>query len=36
MMAGMEKGDVAGNCISARLMKLRVQLNLKSKGVSLL
>ena len=33
-MAGMGKGDVAVECISARLMKVRIQLKGKSNGVS--
>ena len=33
-MAGMDKGDVAIECISARLMKVRIQLKGKSNGVS--
>ena len=33
-MAGMDKGDVAVECISARLMKVRIQLKGKSNCVS--
>ena len=33
IVAGMDKGDVAVECISARLMKVRIQLKGKSKGV---
>ena len=32
--AGMDKGDVAVECISARLMKVRIQLKGESNGVS--
>ena len=34
IVAGMDKGDVAVECISARLMKVRIQLKGKSNGVS--
>ena len=34
IMAGMDKGDVAVECTSARLMKVRIQLKGKSNGVS--
>ena len=34
IVAGMEKGEVAVECISARLMKVRIQLKGKSNGVS--
>ena len=34
--AGMDKGDVAVECISARLMKVRIQLKRHSNGVSFL
>ena len=33
-VAGMDKGDVAVECISARLMKVRIQLKGKANGVS--
>ena len=33
-MAGMDKGDVAVECISARLIKVRIQLKGKSNRVS--
>ena len=33
IVAGMDKGDVALECISARLMKVRIQLKEKSNGV---
>ena len=33
-VAGMDKGDVVIECISARLMKVRIQLEGKSNGVS--
>ena len=32
IVAGMDKGDVAVECISARLMKVRIQLKGKSNG----
>ena len=35
IVAGIDKGDVAVECISARLMKVRIQLKGKSNGVSL-
>ena len=34
IVAGVDKGDVAVECISARLMKVRIPLKGKSKGVS--
>ena len=34
IVTGMDKGDVAVECISARLMKVRIQLKEKSNGVS--
>ena len=34
IVAGMDKGDVAVECISARLMEVRIQLNGSSNGVS--
>ena len=34
IVAGMDKGDVGVECISARLMKVRIQLKGKSNGVS--
>ena len=34
IVAGMDKGEVAVECISARLMKVRIQLKRKSNGVS--
>ena len=34
IVAGMDKGNVAVECISARLMKVRIQLKGKSNGVS--
>ena len=34
IVAGMEKGDIAVECRSARLMKVRIQLKRKSNGVS--
>ena len=34
IVAGMDKGDVAVECISARLMKVRIPLKGKSNGVS--
>ena len=34
IVAGMDKGDVAVECISARLMKVRIQLKGKSNSVS--
>ena len=34
IVAGMDKGDVAVECISVRLMKVRIQLKGKSNGVS--
>ena len=34
IVAGMDKGDVAVECISARLMKARIQLKEKCNGVS--
>ena len=34
IVAGMDKGDVAVECISARLMKVRIQLKRKSNGLS--
>ena len=36
IVAGMDKGDVAVESISARLMKVRIRLNGKSNGVSLI
>ena len=33
IVAGMDKGNVAVECISARLMKVRIQLKGKSNGV---
>ena len=34
IVAGMDKGDVTVECISARLMKVRIQLKGKSNGAS--
>ena len=34
IVAGMDKGEVAVECISARLIKVRIQLKGKSNGVS--
>ena len=36
IVAGMDKGEVAVECISARLMKVRIQLKGKSNGVSVI
>ena len=36
IIAGMDKGDVAVECISARLVKVRIQLRKKSNGVPII